>query len=65
MARSDPNGYTLLYAYPGPIAVNPWLTKNLGYDPLKDLAPVSRAANAPSILVLHPGQPVDVSLVTP
>ena len=57
VVRSAPDGYTLLYAYPGPIAVNPWLTKNLGYDPLKDLAPVSLLVSYPMIFAVHPSVP--------
>lgn len=57
VVRSAPDGYTLLYAYPGPIAVNPWLTKSLGYDPLKDLAPVSLLVSYPMIFAVHPSVP--------
>ncbi|MBM3409883.1 MAG: tripartite tricarboxylate transporter substrate binding protein, partial [Betaproteobacteria bacterium] len=33
VARAAPDGYTLLFAYPGPIVVNPSLLKSLSYDP--------------------------------
>ena len=39
VARAAPDGYTLLFAYPGPIVVNPSLMKSLSYDPERDLSP--------------------------
>jgi len=54
VVRSAPDGYTLLYAYPGPIVVNPWITKSLSYDPQKDLAPVSMLVSYPMIFAVHP-----------
>src|SRR5215212_8463199 len=41
VAKSDPDGHTLLIGFNGPIAVNVTLFKNLPYDPVKDLAPIS------------------------
>lgn len=58
VARSDPDGHTLLIGYNGPIAVNVTLFKNLPYDPLKDLAPISLVVTTPQFLVVHPGVPV-------
>ena len=59
VVRAPADGYTLLYAYPGPMVVNPWLTKNLGYDPLKELAPVSLLLSYPMVLAVHPSVPAN------
>jgi tripartite-type tricarboxylate transporter receptor subunit TctC len=55
VARSAPDGYTLLMGSAGPIAVNPSLYAKLSYDPLKDLAPVSLITVMPFLVVVHPG----------
>lgn len=51
--RSPADGYTLLMASVGPIAINPSL-KTLKHDPQKDLAPVILVADVPNVLVVHP-----------
>jgi tripartite-type tricarboxylate transporter receptor subunit TctC len=51
VAKSAPDGYTLLAASSGPISIMPNLQK-IPYDPLKDLAPVSLIAAAPFALVV-------------
>ena len=56
VARAKPDGYTLLMTSFG-LAANPSLYRNLGFDPAKDLTPVSLLANAPTILVVHPSFP--------
>jgi tripartite-type tricarboxylate transporter receptor subunit TctC len=43
VARSAPDGYTILLAYTGTLAINPSLYSNAGYDPRKDLAPIGLA----------------------
>lgn len=57
VARSSPDGYTLLLNGGGTLAVNPSLYKNLPYDSLRDFAPVSLVALQPSVLVVHPSVP--------
>jgi tripartite-type tricarboxylate transporter receptor subunit TctC len=57
VAKSPPDGHTLLVGYNGPIAVNVSLFENLPYDPLKDLAPVTLAVTTPQFLVVHPSVP--------
>jgi tripartite-type tricarboxylate transporter receptor subunit TctC len=42
----------------GPIAINPSLLSKMPYDPIKDLAPISQAAVAVNVLVVHPSLPV-------
>ena len=58
VAKSPPDGYTLLLANAGPITINPNLLKKLPYDPQKDLAPVTMAVTAMMVLVVHPSLPV-------
>lgn len=54
VARSAPDGYTLLWAIDTQITVNPALYPNMAYDPQKDLAPVSLISTSDGVLVLHP-----------
>jgi tripartite-type tricarboxylate transporter receptor subunit TctC len=56
-ARALPDGYTLLMAS-SPLAVNVSLYHNLGYDPIKDFAPISLVAMQPNLLVVNPELPV-------
>jgi tripartite-type tricarboxylate transporter receptor subunit TctC len=53
-AHASPDGYTLLLATAGILAVNPNLGK-VRFDPLKDFVPVSLTANLTSLLGVHPG----------
>jgi tripartite-type tricarboxylate transporter receptor subunit TctC len=57
VARAAPDGYTLLFAYPGPIVVNPSLLKSLSYDPERDLEAVSLLGTYPMVLAVHPSVP--------
>ena len=59
VAKAAPDGYTLLVAINGPVAVNKYLYKNLPFDPDKDLRPISLLASAPQILVAAPSVPAD------
>ena len=54
VAKSLPDGYTLLLGVAGPLAVGPAVYSNLGYDPIKDLAPIAMYASVPYILVVNP-----------
>jgi len=57
-AKSAGDGYTLLLGMIGPMAINPNLHgTQLGFDPVKDLAPVSMIARYPNLLVVHPSVP--------
>ena len=58
VAKAVPDGYTLLLASPSPIVVSPHLNKNMPYDPIKDLAPITLVASVPAIFVVHPSIPV-------
>jgi tripartite-type tricarboxylate transporter receptor subunit TctC len=57
VAKADPDGYVLLIGTTTTITVSQNLYRNLGYDPLKDLQPISRYAEVPSVLVVHPSVP--------
>ena len=59
VAKSPPDGHTLLIGYNGPIAVNVTLFDKLPYDPLKDLAPITLAVTSPQYLVVNPKVPVN------
>jgi tripartite-type tricarboxylate transporter receptor subunit TctC len=54
VAKAAPDGHTLLIGINGPVAVNRFLYKDLGYDSAKDLAPISLLASAPQMLVTIP-----------
>ncbi len=57
VARSEPDGRTLLVSTNGLIAIGPHLYRKLTYDPLKDLTPVVRFANVPYALGASPSLP--------
>jgi tripartite-type tricarboxylate transporter receptor subunit TctC len=58
VAKSDPDGYTILLGYTGTLAIGPSLYKNAGYNPRDDFAPIGMIGNAPNSLVVHPSFPV-------
>lgn len=57
VARAAPDGYTLLVGTVSTHAINPFLYKNLGYDPEKAFQPVSLIARLPNMLVVNPKLP--------
>ena len=57
VVKATPDGYTLLVADVGQVAINPHLFSKLPYQPLKDLAPVSLIGTSPLYLVAHPSVP--------
>ena len=54
VARSGPDGYTLLVGSNGPLTVNPFVQAKLGYDPLKDFAPIALTSYVPHAIIVHP-----------
>ncbi len=56
-ARAAPDGYTLFLGGVASHGIVPNLQPRLGYDPVRDFAPVSLIASAPLILVVHPAVP--------
>jgi tripartite-type tricarboxylate transporter receptor subunit TctC len=57
VAKSAPDGYTLVMATVGTHAINMSLYSKMPYDTVKDFAPVSLVAAVPNILVVHPSVP--------
>lgn len=58
VAKAEPDGYTLVMSTSGPLAANKILYRDLGYDPQKDLAPISLFAILPNIIVASTKLPV-------
>lgn len=58
VARSAPDGYTLLVVSMGTLTMNQFVSK-LNYDPVTDLAPISLVASVPAVLAAHPSLPVN------
>jgi tripartite-type tricarboxylate transporter receptor subunit TctC len=54
VAKSAADGYTLLIASPSSILVNPLLSPNNPFDPLKELAPVSKVTTSPLVVAVNP-----------
>jgi len=57
VVRAPADGYTLLFAYPGPVVVNPALYKSLTFDPIRDLAPVSLLGVYSLVIAVGPSMP--------
>ena len=57
VAMAEPDGYTLLFASSGPLAITPALNKTLDYDPNKSFAPVATVSSGAMVLVVSPSVP--------
>ena len=57
VSKSQPNGYTILMAQSTSTVIAPHLYKNLNYDTLKDLMPVTQVAQMPFVVVINPKVP--------
>jgi tripartite-type tricarboxylate transporter receptor subunit TctC len=57
LAAAPPDGYTIGYAGPGPLAINPSVTPNLPYDVARDFQAVSQAVEAPLMLAVTAALP--------
>ena len=57
-AKSPPDGYTIMLGAVGNLGTNTIFYKKLGYDPLRDLAPVTSAILSGNVVVVHPSMPV-------
>src|SRR5712692_6207522 len=57
VAKSAPDGYTILMGSAGPLAINASLFAKMPFDPIRDLVPVTLAASTPNVLVAHPSLP--------
>jgi tripartite-type tricarboxylate transporter receptor subunit TctC len=58
LAAAEPDGYTLFYGNTSTLAVIPAVTKNPGYDPVKNFAPIASVSESYMILVVNPDFPV-------
>jgi tripartite-type tricarboxylate transporter receptor subunit TctC len=56
VARAAPDGYTILFAA-DPVTTLQFVVKNLGFDPLRDFAPVTQVTTQPLALAVHPSVP--------
>jgi tripartite-type tricarboxylate transporter receptor subunit TctC len=59
VTRAEPDGYTILMSASGPLAANKTLYPNLGYDPERDLQPISLFASLPNVVVVNAKLPVN------
>lgn len=57
VAKSAPDGYTLLLSAPAPITINISLYARMPYDPQRDFSPITLIATTPSLLLVHPSVP--------
>ena len=57
VAKSAPDGYTILMGAVSTHAINPWLYASLPYDPIRDFAPITLVTQVPNVLVVHPSLP--------
>ena len=58
-SKAKPDGYTLVMGSISPNAINPHLYARLGFDPLKDFAPIALVASVPSVLVVTGNSPIN------
>jgi tripartite-type tricarboxylate transporter receptor subunit TctC len=58
VAKSPPDGYTILMGPSGPMTINPAIYSKLPYDPRRDFAPVSMICQFPLILAVNPSLPI-------
>ena len=56
-AKAAADGYTLLGGNPGPLTIAPAVRKQLGYDPIRDFAPITLIARSASCMCVHPTVP--------
>jgi len=59
LKQSAPDGYTLAASSDTPLTVNPWLYKDLSYDPLRDFIPVASFVRLPGMLAANPALPAN------
>lgn len=57
VAKSTPDGYTLFLAPIGTVAINPSLYENIGFDPVRDFAPISQLTSLPMVMLVNPSVP--------
>src|SRR5258706_7087173 len=57
VAKAPPDGHMVMFGDSGNMAINPALNPNLGYDPIKDFAPVTALVSLPTIMSANPNVP--------
>src|SRR5260221_14550925 len=55
IATAPPDGYTIHLTSVGPMTVAPHMVRDLGYDPKRDIAPITMGVVFPNVIVVHPG----------
>ena len=65
VARAKPDGHALLIANTTTHVINPIALTNLGYDPLKDFAPIAVITVVPTSVAVHPSLPANISHFSP
>ena len=58
-AKSAPDGYTILFGFSGPLAVNPHIFSEVGYDVARDFAGLTRLTQQPMVMTAHPSLPAN------
>ena len=58
VAKSAPDGYTLVLGFDGTMVINPHVFAKMPFDPVRDFAPVTKLGDATIIVVAHPSLPV-------
>ncbi len=56
-AKAAPDGYTILFGFSGPLAVNPHIFREVGYDVARDFAGITRYTQQPMVMTAHPSTP--------
>ncbi|MGH8765422.1 MAG: Bug family tripartite tricarboxylate transporter substrate binding protein [Burkholderiales bacterium] len=59
VAKSAPDGYTMLLSDVGALAINPSVYQNMPYDPAKDFSPIIMVSYSPHVLAVNPSVPVN------
>lgn len=54
IAQAEPDGYTILLAYNGLVTINPFVFAKMAFDTVKDLAPIGKIGDYPSLIAVHP-----------
>jgi tripartite-type tricarboxylate transporter receptor subunit TctC len=57
VAKAAPDGYTLLMTSGSIVAANPFIYKDMGFDPIRELAPITNVASGPQVLVINKDLP--------
>jgi tripartite-type tricarboxylate transporter receptor subunit TctC len=58
VARAAPDGYTLLFSHVGPITISPAVMKEMPFDPVRSLDPITQVVSAPTVMVVRPDLPI-------